>query len=193
GAVQPHVHVPVPGCPRMPGVACLDQTEGAVWFLAESSSRQPSVATTFRYAASAEVHSHSPVPSFPGPARRDGSGSPWGVAWVSAIHKLDSKHSAGMLLRVYPGRSGSDQHNLSKSIRRETMQVVLSSSPLLGVWRGCAPSILVPVAQRPGQSAHRRPKVLRSGRRSCGGASSSFPLSTRQAGRRRYRASTLGP
>jgi hypothetical protein len=58
-------------------VACLDQTEVAVWFLAESSSRQPSVATTFRFAASTEVHSHSPVPSFPHPARLDGSGSPW--------------------------------------------------------------------------------------------------------------------
>jgi hypothetical protein len=53
------------------------QTQTAVWFLAESSSRQPSVATTFRYAASTEVHWHSPVPSFPRPVRLDGSGSPW--------------------------------------------------------------------------------------------------------------------
>jgi hypothetical protein len=66
-----------PGCPSVPGVACLDQTEGAVWCLAESSSRQPSVATTFRYAASTEVHWHSPVPPFPHPVGLDGSGSPW--------------------------------------------------------------------------------------------------------------------
>lgn len=57
--------------------ACLCQTEGAVWFLADSSSRQPSVATTFRNAASTEVHGHSPLPSFPHPVRLDGSGSPW--------------------------------------------------------------------------------------------------------------------
>jgi hypothetical protein len=61
----------------MPEVACLGQTGGAVWFLAESSSRQPSVATTFCNAASTEVHSHSPVPSFPRPVRLDGSGLPW--------------------------------------------------------------------------------------------------------------------
>src|SRR5262245_20576187 len=61
----------------MPAVACLYQTKDAVWFLAESSSRQPSVATTFRNAASTEVHWHSPVPSFPHPVRLDGSGSPW--------------------------------------------------------------------------------------------------------------------
>jgi serine/threonine protein kinase len=66
-------------CPSMPKVACLDQTKDAVWFLAESSSRQPSVATTFRYAASTEVHSHSPVPSFPHPVHLDGSGSPWAL------------------------------------------------------------------------------------------------------------------
>jgi hypothetical protein len=58
-------------------MARLDQTESTVWFLAESSSRQPSVATTFRNAASTEVHRHSPIPSFPGPVRLDGSGSPW--------------------------------------------------------------------------------------------------------------------
>jgi hypothetical protein len=57
--------------------ACLCQTQGAVWFRAESSSRQPSVATTFRYAASTEVPWHSPLPSFPHPVRLDGSGSPW--------------------------------------------------------------------------------------------------------------------
>jgi hypothetical protein len=66
-----------PGCPSVPGAARLDQTKAAVWCLAESSSRQPLVATTFRNAASTEVHSHSPVPPFPRPARRDGSGSPW--------------------------------------------------------------------------------------------------------------------
>jgi hypothetical protein len=66
-----------PECPSMSGVACLNQTQDAVWFLAESSSRQPSVATTFRNAASTEVHSHSPVPPFPHPAGLDGSGSPW--------------------------------------------------------------------------------------------------------------------
>jgi hypothetical protein len=57
--------------------ACLCQTEDAVWFLAGSSSRQPSVATTNRFAASTEVHSHSPVPPFPHPVHLDGSGSPW--------------------------------------------------------------------------------------------------------------------
>ncbi len=61
----------------MAKVTCLDQTEDVVWFLAGSSSRQPSVATTFRYAASTEVHAHSPVPPFPHPVRLDGSGSPW--------------------------------------------------------------------------------------------------------------------
>ena len=66
-----------PGCPSVPEVACLDQTEVAVWFLAGSSSRQPSIATTIRYAASTEVHCHSPVPSFPHPVGLDGSGSPW--------------------------------------------------------------------------------------------------------------------
>jgi hypothetical protein len=68
-----------PGCPSVPEVACLDQTGNAVWFLAGSSSRQPSIAATFRYAASMEVHLHSPVPSFPHPVRRDGSGSPWAL------------------------------------------------------------------------------------------------------------------
>ena len=57
--------------------ACLYRIESAVRFLADSSSRQPSVATTLRNAASTEVHWHSPVPSFPDPVRLDGSGSPW--------------------------------------------------------------------------------------------------------------------
>jgi hypothetical protein len=66
------------GAPACRGEAArLDQTEGAVWFLAGSSSRQPSVATTFRNAASTEIHSRSPIPSFPRPVRLDGSGSPW--------------------------------------------------------------------------------------------------------------------
>lgn len=63
----------------MPEVACLDQTESVVWFLTSSSSRQPSVATTLRNAASMEVHLHSPIPSFPHPVHLDGSGSPWAL------------------------------------------------------------------------------------------------------------------
>jgi hypothetical protein len=65
--------------PRRAAVKAADlcQTGNAVWFLAGSSSRQPSVATTLRFAASTEVHWHSPIPSFPGPVRLDGSGSPW--------------------------------------------------------------------------------------------------------------------
>ena len=53
------------------------QTEVAAWLLADASSRQPSIATTFRNAASTEVHGHSSFPSFPGPVHLDGSGSPW--------------------------------------------------------------------------------------------------------------------
>jgi hypothetical protein len=63
--------------PQHAEVACVDQTEDAVWFLASSSSRQPSLATSFRNAASTEVHWHSPVPSFPYLVHLDGSGSPW--------------------------------------------------------------------------------------------------------------------
>jgi hypothetical protein len=57
--------------------AGLCQTGNAVWFLAESSSRQPSVATTLRNAASTGVPLHSPIPSFPRPVGLDGSGCPW--------------------------------------------------------------------------------------------------------------------
>jgi hypothetical protein len=62
-------------CPRGAGTG---QTEVAVWFLADASSRQPSVATIFRYAASSEVPSHSPVPSFPHPVHLEGFRSPMG-------------------------------------------------------------------------------------------------------------------
>ena len=55
----------------------MSDRRAGVWFLVRGSSRQPSIATTFRNAASSEVHSRSPLPSFPCPVRLDGSGSPW--------------------------------------------------------------------------------------------------------------------
>ena len=57
--------------------ACLCQTKEGGLVPGRSLSRQPSVATTFRNAASTGVSSRSPIAPFPRPVRLDDSGSPW--------------------------------------------------------------------------------------------------------------------